>query len=552
MKKLENMLKHQLNEENAVNYPDFDSMWGRVEQAVNTVTLKTDTAGGAGSYRVRNWRRVMVAASLSALLAAAPVYAAIQYDWGNLLRGREGVQAALDQNLGQQLGQSISRGGVTLTLRTAIVDENRTVILYSLDVGKRDDLKFWNVKGLSLKDKKGNGSEGEYSYQQWDEANQRYNGYFESDWTSKSEEAKVTLTADAVQSFSQAEQELSLDSGSSALQTFQIGQEGMQSLEVQPFTQSDGKLLLSSAVIFDNPQAKEWTYPQIVAYKGGKLVNSIPGTFGAPGDNGEYTMKQYFKTAEVPEGQTAYKLQYTKLEQNITGPWSFDLQLSKKQMESGTIKTALNLPLEPGDTMNTIESMVVTPTQIRVSVRVKNNKFPRIPYVKVKLEAGGKTIKGMQYRSKEDDPKLMTFSFERPSDLVIDKQTQLTFVGSYKVTVHEDDKAPLQLTNISADKQTLIRDTGGYPVKWTYYRQGSDLFVETQSDDARFGGVNQTHINLGKDRILGKPVTTNFDGDGNNKAIDVYKNFKGTEASIYMFFYTTDEPEKEIRVQLQP
>lgn len=46
LKKLENMLKHQLNEENAVIYPDFDSMWGRVEQAANTVPLKTDTAGG--------------------------------------------------------------------------------------------------------------------------------------------------------------------------------------------------------------------------------------------------------------------------------------------------------------------------------------------------------------------------------------------------------------------------------------------------------------------------------------------------------------------------
>ncbi|QSF43936.1 DUF4179 domain-containing protein [Paenibacillus tianjinensis] len=553
MKKLENMLERQLNKEHAVNYPDFDSMWDRVEQAAHAASLRVGTTEAASPRRSRNWRRITVAASLSALLAAAPVYAAIQYDWGNLLRDREGVQAALDQNLGQQLGQSISRDGVTLTLRTAIVDENRTVILYSLDVGKRADQEFWNVKGLSLKDEKGNSSEGQYSYQQWDEKNQRYNGYFESDWTSKSEEAKVTLTAAAVQSFTQTEQELSLDSGSSALQTFQIGQEGMQSLEVQPFTQSDGKLLLSSAVIFAEPEAKEWTYPMIVAYKGGTQVNSLSGgTFGAPGDNGEYTMKQYFKTAEVPKGQTAYKLQYTKLKHSIAGPWSFDLQLSKKQMESGTIKTALNLPLEPGDTMNTIESMVVTPTQIRVSVRVKNNKFPRIPYVKVKLEAGGKTIEGMQYRSKEDDPKLMTFSFERPSDLVIDKQTPLTFIGSYKVTVHEDDKSPLQLTNISAHKQTLIRTTGGYPVKWTYYMQGSDLFVETQSDDDRFGGVNQTHINLGKDRILGRPVTSNFDGDGNNKAIDVYKNFKGTEASIYMFYYTTDEPEKETRVQLQP
>ncbi|MBJ8192016.1 DUF4179 domain-containing protein, partial [Bacillus cereus] len=79
-----------------------------------------------------------------------------------------------------------------------------------------------------------------------------------------------------------------------------------------------------------------------------------------------------------------------------------------------------------------------------------------------------------------------------------------------------------------------------------------DLFVETESEDAHFGGINQTHIGLSKERIIGKPITANFAGDGNNKAVDVYKNFIGKEASIYMFYYTTDDPEAETTVPLQP
>lgn len=78
---------------------------------------------------------------------------------------------------------------------------------------------------------------------------------------------------------------------------------------------------------------------------------------------------------------------------------------------------------------------------------------------------------------------------------------------------------PLQLTNISSEKQTLIRETGGYPVQWTYYMQGADLYVETKSDDPHFGGVNQTHIGTGKDRILGKIVTVNFRGEGKTTAL---------------------------------
>ncbi|WP_342562467.1 DUF4179 domain-containing protein [Paenibacillus sp. FSL R7-0345] len=552
MKKLEIMLERQLNEEDTVNYPDFEGMWSRMEQSGHTAPAGINTAVGTGMYRRGKWRKVTFAASLSVLLAAAPVYAAIQYDWGNLLHGKEGVQAALEQNLGQQLGQSVTREGVTLTLRTAIVDDNRTVILYSLEAADQAEGRFWNVQELSLKDEQGNSSEGEYTYLQWDEVNNRYNGYFESDWTPQKSEARVTLTATAVQSFSQTQVDIPLDSRSQAIQSFPVGQEGMEKLEIQPFIQSGDKLLLSSAVTFTRPEAKDWTFPEIIAYRNGTEVRSLPGgTYGTPGDNGEYTMKQTFKTAEVPAGETVYKLQYTRLEQDITGPWVFDLQLSKQQMESGTVKTALDLPLEPGDTVNTIENMIVTPTQIRVSIRV-NAKYPQIPYYKYALEVGGRTLEGSQYRSPKDEPKLMTLRFERPAELEVTPETPVTFVGSYKVTVHEDDKTPLQLTSISAQKQTIMRSTGGYPVKWTYYMEGNDLFVETESEDARFGGVNQTHINLGKDRIIGRPVTVNFNGDGNNRAIDVYKDFQGTEASIYMFHYTTDEPERETRVQLQP
>lgn len=552
MSKLENMLRHQLNDNEAVTYPDFNKMWDRIEKVEDPFPEKLSSTDVRGGHRARNWRRVTIAASLSALLAAAPVYAAIQYDWGNLLSDRHGIQAALEQNLGQQLEQSVTKDGVTLTLHTAIVDENRTVILYSLDVGKKEDLEFWRVNGMSMKDEQGNNIEAEFYYEQWDEEQQRYNGYFESNWVPGKDEANVTLTAAAVQSFTQAEKELPLDSSSPQPQTFELGVEGMKSIEVKPFDQNGDKQLFASAVTFDNPDAKEWTYPQIVAYKGETKINSMPGgAMGTPGDNGEYTMKQYFEAAKIPKEGTAYRLQYTKQEQNISGGWSFDLQLNKKLMESGTIKTALNAPLEAGDTLHSFEQMVITPTQIRVTLRAKE-KHTQLPYYKYHLEVGGNSLEGGLFRSPNDDPFLTTIRFERPSGLAIDEQTVITFAGKYKVTVHDEDKTPLLLKNISAEKQTVIRNTGGYDVKWTYYMQGKDLYIETESDDPHFGGVNQTHIGLGNERIIGRPVTVNFAGDGNNKAIDVYKDFKGTEASIYMFYYTTDEPDKETRVQLRP
>ncbi|OKP69559.1 RNA polymerase subunit sigma [Paenibacillus sp. P3E] len=554
MKQLEDALKRQLNEDQAITYPDFDEMWTHIEQAESDSSWLQAGRASAIPRRPRSWSKIAAVVSLSVLVAAAPVYAAIHYDWGNLLRSNEGIQAALDQNLGQYLGQSITKDGVTLTLQTAIVDENRTVILYSLDVGKHRETDFWNVKGMTLKGTNSSYKEGEYNYEQWDEENQRYNGYFESDWTPGQDTAKIILTADAVTAVSVQDLEIPLDIKSMEMQSFPIGKGGMQKVEVQPFTQSKDKLLLSSAVTFDDPMNKEGIFPQIVAYNGTTRVTDLSGgTFGEPGEHGEYKMRQYLKTDDITAGQTAFKLEYSKQEQNISGPWSFDLQLSKKQMESGTHIKALQLPLETGDTENTIEKLAVTPTQIRLSVRTEGKSFRRqMPYKKYFLEVSGKTLEGKFFGYLKDDPTLLNLRFERPAGLLVDEGTPITFVGKYKVTIHTEDKAPTLLKNISTQKQTLIRDVGGYPVEWTYYMQGKDLYIETGSDDPHFGGINQTHLGESYDKLPGKPVTANFSGDGNNKAIDVYKDFKDREVSLYMYYYTTDDPDKETRVQLQP
>ncbi|KAI7254936.1 hypothetical protein KC345_g11205, partial [Hortaea werneckii] len=347
-------------------------MWENIRQADSADSAQNAASLPlSGRRRSKGWSRVAGIACISAVLASAPVYAAIHYNWDGLLSSRSGIQAALEQNLGQQLEQTLSHDGVTLTLHTAIVDENRTVILYTLDAQERSDKELWNVENMSLKNAGGTVSGKGFNYQEWDEENGQYNGYFESDWTPGQDTVKVTLTAEAVKAFSSQQKDLPVDSGSTAVQSFPVGDGGIRSIAVQPFAPSQDKLLLSSAVTFDQPEAKEWASPQINAFTGGVQVKRMgEGVYGQPGDKGEYTMQQYYKASDIVKGQTTYKLQYTKLEHNIPGPWSFDLELSKKQMESGTIRKILNVPLEAGEPQNVIEKLIITPTQIRLNVRM--------------------------------------------------------------------------------------------------------------------------------------------------------------------------------------
>ncbi|WP_019909208.1 DUF4179 domain-containing protein [Paenibacillus sp. HW567] len=555
MKRVEDTLKRQLSDNREAPYPDFEDMWSRMEKAGHTAPAMIADREPDAPRRHRNWRKITIAASLSALLIAVPVYAAINYNWDKMLSGQEGVQDALEQNLGQTLGQSVTRDGVKLTLHTAVVDAERTIILYTLDVDKRKDNEYWGVKGMTLTDAAGNGNQdnNDYTYIRWDEDSGQYSGYFESDWTPRQESSKAKLSIDALRLYQPKQLEMSkkINLNTNAQQSIPLGQDGLRDVKVQVFDQGE-KLMLTSAISFDSAEAKQWADPQIVPYKNGKPVEILPGSsYGKPGENGEYTANQYFNRADLADEQVVYKLDYAKTEKTVNEPISFDLELSKKQMESGTTRIALDMPLEQADKDFVIEDMIVTPAQIVVNLRSKKTDY-NVPYKKFYLSVNGKTLEGGRRLSPKGDYGLIPIRFERPAGLTITQDTPLIFTGKFKITPHEEDKAPLLLTGISEKKQSVMRETGGYPVKWTYYKQGADLYVETESEDARFGGVNQTYIMDGKERLLGSPVGVNFVGSDTNKSIDVYKDFKGTEASIYMFHYWIHDRDATVSVQLMP
>lgn len=98
-------------------------------------------------------------------------------------------------------------------------------------------------------------------------------------------------------------------------------------------------------------------------------------------------------------------------------------------------------------------------------------------------------------------------------------------------------------------------DVGEYPVKWTYYKQNGDLYVESESPDERFGGINQTFIRKEDRRIPGHILFDWIPGaglnDSLNKRVDVYPGFEGTEAEMYIFMYLVRHPERELTVKLQ-
>ncbi|OPH59309.1 hypothetical protein BC351_20570 [Paenibacillus ferrarius] len=546
MDKAEQTFSRFLDDNQEMAYPDFDKMWERIEPSLPSerTALK---AVDLSLPRKKRYRKVVILAAFAAILVATPVFAAFTYNWESLFPHRSGIQAVLQQGLGQIIDQSVTHEGIKLTVNKAIVDDNRTVILYSLSAqkGSVKDMYFTEV---TMKDSQGKAIEGN-RFQRWDEATQSMNGYFETEWTPKQSEDDVQFTAQKLHSFTTVERELDFNPMSGQTGSFAIHQDGIDNLTLRPFEQGE-KTLLKSAITFNDPEAKMLAYPNIAVYKDGVLLKSDGhDVFGTPGEHGEYTGQQAFKTEELKSSGISYKLSYTKETRRVDEAWTYQLHLDKKQMLSGTVKQNLNIRMEDLGIAMVLKEMIITPTQIRV--KASHEKYIRFPYLNYELDIAGTILHG-GFSAGQGEPDETTFRFERPIGLQIKEDTSIKLVAKYQVEEHKDAKDPIRLRNISEKKQTITTQVGGYPVVWTYYRQDHNLFVQSESADPSFGGVNQTYMGKGEQRLIGKPITANFSGDGNNQAIDMYANYEKNEAELNIFWYYTEKPEQSLKVELIP
>ncbi|WP_044876529.1 DUF4179 domain-containing protein [Paenibacillus sp. IHBB 10380] len=552
MENVEKILSYHLNEDKELRYPDFDAMWGNIQ---NDRYHSEGDAVRATQLRTRfKFRKAVITTSVAVLILATPVYAALHVEWSEILSGRSGVQSALKQGLGQVLEKSVTHDGVILTLHTAIVDDNRTVILYSLDLGD-DPSKLWQFSNMTLQDEKGVVIEGRYSSQKWDEQNKRFTGYFETEWTPDGEEARVQFTASNLQFLSNVERDILFNPLDDSVQTFDIKQDGIEKVSVQSFVQDKNTAMISSSVTYNQSEVKAWAYPWIEVKKGDKTIYDLgDGVYGTPGEQGEYVSQQFYRLSDLKKEAITYQLDYTREEKRLNKQWNFDLVLNKTQMLTGTFKRNIDIPLNYGVKGAVLKEMVVTPTQVNIKVSHKD-KYLRLPYAKYALDVNGTLLDGGVWFDSSDEgtqPNETSFRFELPSEVRITEDTPVTWVQRYEVITHSGGTDPIQLQDIKEEKKSTVTKVDGYAVKWTYYTKDGNLYVESESSDRNFGGVNQTYRLVEGKRNYGKPLTANFSGDGKNKSIDIYKDFEGIDAEVYIWKYDIEDPNKVEKIEILP
>ncbi|GAA0357161.1 DUF4179 domain-containing protein [Bacillus horti] len=548
MERIEDKLKNQLKTSKNIAYPNFDRMWSSIQQD----ELKA-VKGEPVAFGPRKRKRFAIVAALSLALVATQVYAAVTFDWSTLLSGRSGIQSALEQGIGQTIGQSVTKDDITLTVHTAFTDDNRTFLLYSL----RPDSSWEGQQVLfdliGLKDNKGNFIEGNYTHQ-WDEERGEYQGYFETNWVLEEDTEDMEFTMENIRFIGEEQQQINYDPRDSSKQVFRIEKDGIGHVAVDSFEQADD-IMLQSSITFTDPDVKERSLARIQAIDGqNKLIKEVnTSVFGTPstGTSNEYVNQQIFSSDSLLNQGTKFQLVYTHTLGTAENDWSIDMALSKKYMENASFTKRLNLPLDqlPGGTE--IYEMIVTPTQARL-VLTHEEEYTRVPYMNLKLDIGGTLLEGGVWQEPAiTDKTELRFEMIGLDSSAIENQP-VTLIARHRVDLFDGDEHPIQLTGISEEPQSLTTYIEEYPITWTYYLKDNNLYVESMSSDSDFGGINQTYYleDRGR-RSYGKPAIVGMFGSGSNSRMDVYENFEKDELEILIWKYTAHNRDDELRVPLK-
>ncbi|NGZ73945.1 DUF4179 domain-containing protein [Saccharibacillus alkalitolerans] len=550
---LENALHRKIGKASPFREPDYDSMWLRMESQLRQEE-RTDAAPrrrtAADRGASRPLRKTALAAALGAALIAVPAYAAVQYDWGGLLQGREGVRAALEGGLGQEIGRSVTHDGVTLTLHTAFVDEGRTLILYSLESASEHSASLRFSKA-TITDAEGETFEVQMTSKSEDE-NGAAVGYFETDWSPKGSSEAVRFSAEGLDFHESAEQPLSFDVRSPLPQTNELGVDGFRSAQIQALDQGDGRTLLRTTLVPESGAAETTAFPRLAVYdRNGNEIQPSQQAIGAPGEGDSTLNDTYYDTTSLLQKGISFKWVYERITQRSDKRWEFPLVLDKSQVEHASAKQKLDVRIGEGDQAFTADSLTVSPSQIRIGLRGYSRSS--LAFAEFKLAVDGRELEQplyFRYTEGLKDPQLI---LERPADLALSADSTIELLARHAIVTHKGDLPhPVLLTNIGEGKQTVVSQVGGYPVSWTYYRQNGDLYVVTGSADPNFGGIGQTHIGTGRDKLYTEPISDRRGGTGSNLTTEIYRGYAGDTAEMHIFSYTEHMPDREVSATLYP
>lgn len=538
----ENEIKQHLQGEPK---PNYNTMWTVIENEASKRRMEQSP---------KSPKRFRIPAAVMAfcfLFIAAPVFAGVALNW-NHLSGGKSMTAALDQGYGQRYDKQTVSQGATMSLHGVVVDAEKMKLLVSLDTELAstayDAIEFEHIR---LEDS----SEHSVSLQghlQFDEQSGKLLGIYEASNQLQRKKKSYTLTAESLVFYRYKESPLRLEPHSEKMITTEVDR--FPSLQFESVKQTDGQMIVRYNVMTSgaNPERRD---PHLI------LKTSTGGTVQGvrtilPHKGAGILIQQEFDLSEQEWAGAEFFLSYLDEADRVEGSWKFNFDVDGKKAAEALLSSKLQADSKLERIAGkSLQQLLITPLEIQVGYTedqsMERMKEGSVWYNTVRLAVDGKEVGGgFNILGDDSSSYRHVYQFESPEWYKDWHQASLQLILKDAVVTKRDlTKNWATLKHPNEEKQYVQLEVEDFLVTFTYYMDGKDLIVESDSDSPRFKVINQSMLRAAGEDIYPKMVAHGPSQSG--KKVERYENIELSETmELNPGFYSYYDPERDIEVQL--
>lgn len=541
----ENEIKQHLRGEPE---PNYDMMWTVIEHEASKRRMEPSPNSP------KRFNKRWVPAAIMAfcfLFIGVPVFAGVALNW-NHLSGGKSMTAALDQGYGQRYDKQAVSEGVTMSLHGVVADDEKMKLLVSLDTELAsiayDAIEFEQVR---LTDSSGQ-SVPLQGQLQFDAQSGKLLGIYEASAQLQKKKKRYTLTAESLNFYQYKEEPLRLEPHSGQMITTEVNR--FPSLQFESVKETDGQMIVRYNIMTSGVKEERWDPHLILKTSKGGTDQGVRTIL--PHKGAGLLIQQEFDLSEQEWAGAEFFLSYLDKADRVDGSWKFDFDVDGKKAAEALVSSNLQADSELERIAGkSLQQLLITPLEIQVGYTedqsMERMKEGSVWYNTVRLAVDGKEIDGGFNLLGDDSSSYRhVYQFESPEWYKDWHQASLQLVLKDAVVTKRDlTKNWVALQQPKKEKQHVQLEVEDFLVKFTYYMDGEDLIVESESDSPRFKVINQSMLRAAGEDIYPKMVAHGPSQSG--KKVERYENLQlSGSLELNPGFYSFFDPERDIEVQL--
>lgn len=533
--------------------PDYEAMWNRIEKRLEEKN-QLERASQRGISRHKKKALVLVA-SVSIMAAALPVMAAVNGSWDSLWNGRSSLNA-IEQGLGDRLNQTVTSGGIPLTLNGVATDDQRMNMLLTMnvfDLPTYDAIEFGRSELSEGEDK----AEHIQVQLKQDQGQGRLFGLATVQNKLGEERKSYRLTLESLVFYQYRSFPMDLIPAESQGKKAALSSGPVTSVEMTSVIREGNVFTVQYKLGSVNKEAAWKANPHLVLISGGQVIKE-KYTAVLPSEDPNVILRQSnFEISDTDLKESRFELSALEESGRKEGSWIFDFEADGKKAAQAMFAVKLDSADVANDSIMKFTELVITPLEIRLMYEEGQNfpqpGVPLINYESVKLIVDGWEIdSGSGFWTTKDGRFYRRFELPQWYEQKDWGNVPMKVILSgKKVQEHANKDHLLALAQPAAERKTVKTELHGTSVELTYYKEGKDLIVESSSSDPLFGGITQSYLDINGERKFPEMNPNPPGGNGTNRKIERYVNIPEGDLKLNPFLYQWFDPKARVELNLR-